>query len=284
MKDLAGGASIHDLAQAGVASLKIEGRKKSPLYVAAAVHYHRKLLDRTFKAGEQEQCAHDLRTIFSRPWTGLYLQSKANRAVIDPDATGHRGTPVGRVENSGRDFIQFRTALPLEVHDGLQIELPGETRPFGFAVEEILLPNGRRVFEAPAGSVVQVPLPAEAPRIPNGTELFLASSQAVKRRYRFDIPNPRDLRRRFPMDVRLVLSETRAEAAATARGRWACPFRLRRARRPLLRRPQRRGHAGRAPNRLRQAGRHPLRAARIRPAKARRCSFPSRSSIPCAAI
>ena len=216
MKDLAGGGSLHELAQAGVASLKIEGRKKSPLYVAAAVNYHRKLLDRSFKAGEQEQCAHDLRTIFSRPWTGLYLQSRANRDVIDPDATGHRGTPVGRVENAGRGFIQFRAALPLEVHDGLQIELPGETRPFGFAVEELLLSNGRRVFEAPAGSLVQVSLPPESPRIPNGTELFLASSQAVKRRYRFDIPNPRDLRRRFKMDVRLTRSETRAEAAATA--------------------------------------------------------------------
>ena len=216
MKDLAGGASVHDLVQAGVASLKIEGRKKSPLYVAAAVHYHRQLLDRTFQAGEQEQCANDLRTIFSRPWTGLYLKSRANRDVIDPDATGHRGTPVGRVENAGRDFIQFRAFLPLEVHDGLQVELPGETRPFGFAVEEIVLANGRRVFEAPAHSLVQVPLPPETPRIPNGTELFLASSQAVKRRYRFDVPNPRDLRRRFPLDVRLVLSESRAEAAATA--------------------------------------------------------------------
>ncbi len=215
MKDLAAGASIHDLAQAGVASLKIEGRKKSPLYVAAAVNYHRKLLDRSFGPGEQEQCAHDLRTIFSRPWTGLYLKSKANRDVIDPDATGHRGTPVGRVENAGRDFIQFRPALDLEVHDGLQVELPGETRPFGFAVEEILLPNGRRVFEAPAKTLLQVPLPPEAPRIPKGTELFLASSQAVKRRYRFDLPNPRDLRRRFPVDIHLVLSEARIEASAT---------------------------------------------------------------------
>ena len=217
MKDLAGGASIQDLVQAGVASLKIEGRKKSPLYVAAAVHYHRKLLDRTFKAGEQEQCADDLRTIFSRPWTDLYLKSKTNRGVIDPDATGHRGTPVGRVENSGRDFLQFRPHLPLEVHDGLQVELPGEMRPFGFAVEEILLPNGRRVFEAPAQTLLQVPLPPEAPRIPKGTELFLASSQAVKRRYRFDIPNPRDLRRRFPLDAKIVLAADRAAASAVVR-------------------------------------------------------------------
>ena len=216
MKDLAGGASIHDLAHAGVASLKIEGRKKSPLYVAAAVNYYRKLLDHEFQPGEQEQCAHDLRSIFSRPWTDLYLKSKANRNVIDPGATGHRGTPVGRVEHSGRDFIQFRPELQLEVHDGLQVELSGETRPYGFAVEEIVLPNGRRVFEAPARTLLQVPLPPDAPRIPAGTELFLASSQAVKRRYRFDLPNPRDLRRRFPVEVRLVLSAERLEATATA--------------------------------------------------------------------
>lgn len=215
MKDLAAGESIHALVQAGVASLKIEGRMKSPLYVAAAVNYYRKLLDRSFQPGEQEQCAHDLRAIFSRPWTGLYLQSATHRDVIDPQTTGHRGTPVGRIEQAGQDFLQFRTELDLEVHDGLQIELPGETRPFGFAVEEIVLPNGRRVFEAPAGSRVQVPLPEGAPRLSTGTKLFLASSQAVKRRYRFDIPNPRDLRRRFPLDVRLVLSEARAEAIAT---------------------------------------------------------------------
>ncbi len=216
MKDLAGGGSIHDLAQAGVASLKIEGRKKSPLYVAAAVNYHRKLLGRSFKPGEQEQCAHDLRTIFARPWTGLYLQSKTNRDVIDPDATGHRGTPVGRVEHTGRGFVQFRTALPLEVHDGLQIELPGQTRPYGFAVEEIILANGKRVFEAPAGNRLQVPTPPGAPRIEKGTELFLASSQAVKRRYRFDLPNPRDLRRRFPVNIHLALAEDRIEASASA--------------------------------------------------------------------
>ena len=216
MKDLAGVASLHDLAQAGVASLKIEGRKKSPLYVAAAVNFYRKSLDRSFKPGEREQCAHDLRTIFSRPWTNLYLQSKANRDVIDPDATGHRGTPVGRVESTGRGYVQFRAALPLEVHDGLQFLLPGETRPFGFAVEEILLPNGSRVFEAPAGSRVQVSTPPGTPRLEPGTELFLASSQSAKRRYRFDVPNPRELRRRFPLDVRIALSPDRAEAFASS--------------------------------------------------------------------
>jgi putative protease len=216
MKDFAAGGLIRDLVEAGIASLKIEGRKKSPLYVAAAVNVHRKLLDDTFAPGEQESCAHDLRTIFSRPWTGLYLRSRANRDVIDPAATGHRGTPVGRVELAGRGFLRFRTERPLEVHDGLQFEPPGETRPYGFAVEEIVLPNGQRAFDVPAGSRVQVPVPPGAPHMEQGTPLFLASSQAVKRRYRVELPNPRDLRRRFPADIRFDLSESRAEVSATA--------------------------------------------------------------------
>ena len=216
MKDLAAGGLIPDLVEAGIASLKIEGRKKSPLYVAAAVNVHRKLLDGTFAPGEQESCAHDLRSIFSRPWTGLYLRSRANREVIDPAATGHRGTPAGRVELAGRGFLRFRTERPLEVHDGLQVEPPGETRPYGFAVEEIVLPDGTRAFEVPAGSRIQVPVPPGAPHMEQGAPLFLASSQAVKRRYRFDLPNPRDLRRRFPADIRFDLSEARAEVTASA--------------------------------------------------------------------
>jgi len=218
MKDLAGGNSIHNLSNAGVASLKIEGRKKSPLYVAAAVNYHRKLLDRSFGPGEKDACANDLRTIFSRPWTPLYLHSRTQRGVIDPDTTGHRGAPVGRVEEASRDFIQFSNTLPLEVHDGLQFELEGETRPFGFAVEEIRLPNGRRVFEVPADSQIEIPLPSQAPRIPRGTRLFLSSSQAVKRRYRFETPNPRDLRKRIPITVRLTLSDAHVEATASLSG------------------------------------------------------------------
>ena len=216
MKDLAGGDSLPELVRSGVASLKIEGRKKSPLYVAVAVNYYRKLLDRSFKPGEREQCENDLRSVFSRPWTSLYLRSTSNRDVIDPVATGHRGTPVGRVEASGRNWIQFRPSLPVELHDGIQIELPGESRPFGFAVAEILLPNGKNAFEALPRHPIQIPLPPGAPRIPAGTALFLASSQAVKKRYRFDLPNPRELRIRHSVDVSASFSGARAEISASA--------------------------------------------------------------------
>ncbi len=218
MKDLAHCAECRTLAASGAVSLKIEGRKKSPLYVAAAVNYYRRLLDGTHGPGGRERAEADLKSIFSRPWTPLYLQSRMQAAVIDPHTTGHRGAPLGTVRKATRHSIRFITALPLELHDGIQVELPGETRPFGFAVEDIRLRDGRRVFEAAPHTEVEVPLPQQAPFIPPDTPLFLASSQAVKKRYRFEVPNPRDLKQRHPLRVKVQFSAqaVAVDAEATA--------------------------------------------------------------------
>ena len=60
-----------EMRRAGVASLKIEGRKKTPLYVAAVTNLYRKLLDKSFGSGEEQEAKLDVKTIFSRPWTEL---------------------------------------------------------------------------------------------------------------------------------------------------------------------------------------------------------------------
>ena len=211
MKDLAADGLVGELAGAGVASLKIEGRKKSPLYVAAAVRLYRGVLDGTLRGKEIREAERDLKTVFSRPWTALHLKGRRGEAVIDPGATGHRGVAVGRVEAAGRRFIQFRPERALEVHDGLQVELEGETRPYGFAVERITLSDGREAYRAEAGTLLEVPLPAQAPAIREGTRLYLASSQELKRRFRFARPNPHDWRRRLPV---------RFEGGRTEDGGW----------------------------------------------------------------
>ena len=51
MKDLALPDHLPALRAAGVSCFKIEGRKKSPLYVATTTDYYRKLLDGTLPAG-----------------------------------------------------------------------------------------------------------------------------------------------------------------------------------------------------------------------------------------
>jgi len=53
MKDLALSEALPQLRQAGVHSLKIEGRKKSPLYVAAVTALYRGLLDGSLSAAQR---------------------------------------------------------------------------------------------------------------------------------------------------------------------------------------------------------------------------------------
>jgi len=68
MKDLALPDHVPALRAAGVSCFKIEGRKKSPLYVATATDFYRKLIDGRGDEAERALEASDLQTAFGRPW------------------------------------------------------------------------------------------------------------------------------------------------------------------------------------------------------------------------
>jgi putative protease len=204
------------LRAAGVSCFKVEGRKKSPLYVATTTDYYRKLLDGTLTPEDRAAQEADLQAVFSRPWTRLFLDSHKDKEVADRDTVGHRGALIGKVEavrGSGAEVrIRFRARRALERHDGLQIDLPVLGKPFGFAVEHLSVLDTRRgksheVFEAEPGAVVEVGLPADHPPIPVGAPVYCSSSQAVKLRYRHNRPKPNLYRVRRPVDVALSLSE-----------------------------------------------------------------------------
>ncbi|MHC5055134.1 MAG: peptidase U32 family protein [Planctomycetota bacterium] len=227
MRDLALVDWVERLADAGVAALKIEGRMRSPLYVAAATDLYRRLLDGPPAPDERARAEDDLKTIFSRPWTDLQLGGRGDDAVTDPDVTGHRGARIGEVETvvmpggEKRAFLRFRTSRRLEVRDGLQVEPPAPERPFGFPVERmrVVIATRRRkakdVFEAPAGSTVEVELPVEYPLIPPGTDVYCSASQEVKQRFRWSRPAPGRHRARRPADFEVELGP--AGVAVTGR-------------------------------------------------------------------
>lgn len=228
MKDLALPEFVPQLRRAGVTALKIEGRMKSPLYVAAVVHYYRQLLDGNLKADKIKTPAADIKTIFSRPWTNLFLPNRWNRNVIDQEYVGHRGAPIGRVEEivrlrSGEVRLRFRSSQPLEVHDGIQMDVPGLPRPYGFAVERLRVLDGAGaqaglVFEAPAGALVEVALPGDHPEIPENVVVYCASSQEIKRRYRFEKPKPGLFRIRCPVNFEVVIEPGMLRATASLVG------------------------------------------------------------------
>jgi putative protease len=212
MKDLALPDHLPALRAAGVSCFKVEGRKKSPLYVATTTDYYRKLLDGRLAAGERAIQEADLQTVFSRPWTRLFTESHKDKEVADRDTVGHRGSVIGRVEAVRSDRIRFRSARELERHDGLQIDLPTLGKPFGFPVDHLWIVEAdrpgreREVFEAPAGALVEIGLPSEHPPLPVGAPVYCSSSQSVKRRYRHDRPKPGLYRPRRAVAVEAVLT------------------------------------------------------------------------------
>ena len=224
MKDLALGDTLDLIRAAGVDSLKIEGRKKSALYVACVTAYYRRLLNGRMNERERRDREEQIRTVFSRPWTRLFVRKAHEQGVIDPDLVGHRGTVIGKVEKvigaGQRAHLRLTVQRAVEQHDGLQVDVQGLDRPFGFAVETLSVrqPNGRYVrgFEAPAGSLIDVELPDDHPHLPLGAPVYLASSQAVKRAYPVQHPRPQEHRPRLAVRVVARVNADGLHIVATA--------------------------------------------------------------------
>lgn len=177
-------------------SLKIEGRKKSALYVAAVVDYYRRILD----TGRSDISLSDnIKQIFSRPWTTLHFKGK-NKDVIDPDFVGHRGLEIGSVEKIFNHVITITPSHPIAKYDGIQIDCGSQEKPFGFSAE-MLSVGGKKVFEVPAKKTVQITLPDHHPFIKKGDAVYLASSTHVKGAYKYEKPKPGAFKNRMPISV-----------------------------------------------------------------------------------
>ncbi len=209
MRDLRLDDCLEGLKDAGVASLKIEGRMKSALYVASVTSHYRQLLDGTPVTTTRE----DIETVFSRRTTSLYIHGKADDP-IDPTSLGHLGTPVGTVkritkDREGRSWLRFHTNRAIERHDGLQFGVTGG-KPFGFGISEMRIAISRTtIFETPAGSDVEVLIPedrlAELPPL-DGATVYCSASNEIKRRFPVPSFRPSEVNAGTPVDVTATLA------------------------------------------------------------------------------
>lgn len=160
-KDLCTVNLIPELLQAGVASLKIEGRMKSPEYVQAVVGVYRAVIDRVeaavardgidsvvasdapeLRASEEEM--NTLSEAFSRGFTTAYLKGKRGNEIMSYGRPNNRGVFVGRVAKvrEGLVFIDPET----ELHAGDLIEFWTNRGHFVHAIGEFKTDRAGRVF------------------------------------------------------------------------------------------------------------------------------------------
>ena len=229
MKDLRLGEDVRKLVDAGVVSLKIEGRMKSALYVAAVTKFYRQMLQSgneghstTFNTPKRVTLA-DLETIFSRRTTELYFDGKGKDSPIDPESLGHLGAPIGTVkrvtkDREGRRWLRFHTARALEVHDGLQFDTMAEGRHLGLGIREMRPAISRTpVFEVSAGTDVEIELPEDFP-IREGENVYCSMSNAVKRMFPAPGFRPSDYPGTKKLDVSVTIGPEAISAATAVSG------------------------------------------------------------------
>jgi putative protease len=131
-QDLAAWELLPQLRDAGVASLKIEGRLKDPAYVAAVTEAYRRGLDalapnaEAILPPERASLRRQLELSFSRGLGTGWLEGVNHRRLVHGRWSKKRGPLVGqlqRLEPNG--VLLLRTDQPLKPGDGVVLECPG---------------------------------------------------------------------------------------------------------------------------------------------------------------
>jgi len=156
-KDLCGLAYIPRLINAGVKCFKIEGRMKSPEYVATVTRIYRKYID-IFEKGQEffidENDINDLMQVFNRGgFSNGHLDKKPNRKFIFSEKPNNLGVYIGTIKkyNVNKGYITLNLEEPLEIGDSIAISR-SEAKYF---VSE-LMHNGENIKTADARCEVTI--------------------------------------------------------------------------------------------------------------------------------
>ena len=124
-QDLAAYECIPDLIDAGVASLKIEGRLKSPEYVANIVHHYRQAIDAAM-LGERKrftvETQREMELSFSRGFSPGWLEGCNHKRLVPGRSSSKRGVLVGRLVRKKGDRVVVDLDAPLSKGDGIVFE------------------------------------------------------------------------------------------------------------------------------------------------------------------
>ena len=142
-KDLCSLDYIPSLIEAGVKCFKIEGRLKSPEYVATVTRIYRKYIDMFINKKEyivDEKDIHDLKQIFNRGgFSSGHLDSHPNRELICKEKPNNMGIYIGNVANYNKLNGHIKILLNEKLSLGDTINFEKENTRY--TVSELMLNN-----------------------------------------------------------------------------------------------------------------------------------------------
>jgi putative protease len=165
-QDLAAIEEIPELVRLGIASFKIEGRLKTPEYVAAVTQVYRRAIDSAVAAqsaghatigvpvlselpkatGGRPESSHitsddkyKLEMAFSRGLYPGWMHGVNHQKLVHARFGKKRGAFIGAISSIGRGYIEVKPEVPLKPGDGIVIDRGGDTdREQGGRIYEVL--------------------------------------------------------------------------------------------------------------------------------------------------
>lgn len=185
---------LPDLIQAGVSGFKIEGRMRSPLYVAVATRLYRKAIDSAL-AGKFEIPARELseiEVVFNRRFTKGF--TVGDTEILSTEKPMNRGALLGTVRDG-----EIALARAVSIGDGVGVW--SDDLVAGAIVKEILV-LGSPVNSAKAGDTARLLL--DGLSLKDGNTVYLTSSKQISLKPDFTVKRqPISTARRQPVRVSL---------------------------------------------------------------------------------
>lgn len=150
--------SLKDILEAGVRSLKIEGRMKSPEYVGLVTSKYRKALDHIYNSdnsGINEEDEKKLMQIFNRGgFSRGYFYGKNPKELVFTERPKNMGVPLGTVISYDERKASLKIKLDdsISIGDGIEVLNNDDTLPGGIVTG--IKSNGKPVRKAMPGDIV----------------------------------------------------------------------------------------------------------------------------------
>jgi putative protease len=211
-KDLAALDIVPELIEAGVTSFKIEGRLKSPEYVANVVSKYKKAIDRYFDGSNPRPTKEELRELeqsFSRGFTHGFLDGTNNKKLVEGTYPKSRGVFVGRVMQVLRDGVVCELEAPLKRGDGIVFDAGDPTKKEeGGRIYDLRRKGQKLEGEAEGGMIEIIPgrNDVDLKRLHVGDRIWKTNDPHLDKRLRqtFETDKPY---RTFPVRVKVTGAE-----------------------------------------------------------------------------
>ncbi len=155
-RDLCGLEFIPDLIHAGVKSFKIEGRMKSPEYVATVTRIYRKYIDLALSDNEyaiDEDDKKELLQVFNRGMSSSgHLSNEANRNLVFKEKPNNMGLFLGKIQkyNSKKGYITVKLNEPIGIGDTISLD----KEPGTYTISELMDTNMKNIKFTEIGQTV----------------------------------------------------------------------------------------------------------------------------------